>query len=72
VASASAAVAHPGGSNSYASIAINGATARYTLHRLADRLHAARIVERREVAGVLAELRRADDPAHDLGAARLR
>jgi hypothetical protein len=31
VASASAAVAHTGGSNGYASIAIDGATARYTL-----------------------------------------
>ena len=30
VASASAAVAHTGGSNGYASIAIDGATARYT------------------------------------------
>src|SRR5205814_10375263 len=41
------------------------------LARLGDGLDAARIVERGEVAGVLAQVSRADHAAHDLGAAGL-
>src|SRR5229473_7148594 len=42
------------------------------LARLGDGLDGAWIVERREIARILAEIRRSDHPAHDLGAARLR
>src|SRR5881628_3973161 len=43
-----------------------------SLHRLRDRPHRCGVLERREIARLLAEVRRADHPTHDLGAPRLR
>src|SRR5437773_2308107 len=42
------------------------------LERLRDRLEGNRVLERRAVARLLAQIRRADHPAHDLRAPRLR
>src|SRR5205809_4191776 len=42
------------------------------LHRFRDRPYRRGVLERREIARLLTEIRRADHPAHDLGAPRLR